>query len=84
MCWHPKELKNVAQTDADFNNFLWTVDNLGTLVDCWMDNGMRVWRDEGKVEVAIPDLINDYNHWMCDADIANQQILYYHPDFCCI
>eukprot|EP00957_Ditylum_brightwellii_P043683 3311466-Ditylum_brightwellii.AAC.1 len=32
MSWPSKELKNIAQIDTDFNDFFWTVDNLGTLV----------------------------------------------------
>eukprot|EP00957_Ditylum_brightwellii_P191119 14552100-Ditylum_brightwellii.AAC.1 len=40
MNWPPKELRGVSQTNDDFNNFYWTVDDLGALVACWMDSGM--------------------------------------------
>jgi len=38
--WPPKELRNVDQTSADFNDFFYCVDSLGTLVARWMDDGM--------------------------------------------
>eukprot|EP00957_Ditylum_brightwellii_P125459 9562804-Ditylum_brightwellii.AAC.1 len=38
MSWPPKDLKGLSQTNADFNDFYWAVDYLGTLVACWMDN----------------------------------------------
>eukprot|EP00957_Ditylum_brightwellii_P012685 959141-Ditylum_brightwellii.AAC.1 len=40
MSWPPKELRGVSQTNADFNIFYWTIDDLGTLIACWMDNDM--------------------------------------------
>eukprot|EP00957_Ditylum_brightwellii_P192313 14639681-Ditylum_brightwellii.AAC.1 len=85
--WYPKELKNGAQENADYNDFFWAVDFLGTIVAFWMDNGMvfvEFCGDKGKVEVEIPNLIDDYNHWMCGVDITDQKISYYHPDFHCI
>ena len=38
--WPSKELRDVNQSSADFNDFFWTVDSFGTLVARWMDNGM--------------------------------------------
>ena len=38
--WPPKSLKDVNVDDADFNDFYWTVDENGTLLGRWMDNGM--------------------------------------------
>lgn len=38
--WPPKELKNVSKESAKFNEFYWTIDEFGTLVARWMDNGM--------------------------------------------
>eukprot|EP00957_Ditylum_brightwellii_P003109 236975-Ditylum_brightwellii.AAC.1 len=40
MNWPPKKLKGVSQTNVDFYDFYWTVDDLGTPVACWMDNIM--------------------------------------------
>ena len=31
----------------------------------------------------IPRAIDDYNHWMCGVDLADQKISYYHPDLRC-
>eukprot|EP00957_Ditylum_brightwellii_P063399 4812187-Ditylum_brightwellii.AAC.1 len=36
----PKELSNITQQDANFNDFFWTIDKYGTLVARWMDNGL--------------------------------------------
>eukprot|EP00957_Ditylum_brightwellii_P159999 12179719-Ditylum_brightwellii.AAC.1 len=35
-----KELRDVNQLGADFNNFVRSMDSFGTLVVQWMDNGM--------------------------------------------
>eukprot|EP00957_Ditylum_brightwellii_P119386 9107737-Ditylum_brightwellii.AAC.1 len=36
----PERIKNVNKEDALFNDFYWTVDEYGSLVGRWMDNGM--------------------------------------------
>eukprot|EP00957_Ditylum_brightwellii_P041278 3125114-Ditylum_brightwellii.AAC.1 len=38
--WPSKELRDVNQSSADFDDFFWSVDSFGTLVTQWMDNGM--------------------------------------------
>eukprot|EP00957_Ditylum_brightwellii_P129074 9845600-Ditylum_brightwellii.AAC.1 len=38
--WPPKELQNITQQEANFNDFFWCVGEFGTLLGCWMDNGM--------------------------------------------
>ena len=38
--WPPNELKSVNKESAKFNQFYWTVDEYGTLLARWMDNGM--------------------------------------------
>ena len=38
--WPCKELRNINLDDVKFNDFFWTVDEHGTLVARWMDNGM--------------------------------------------
>ena len=38
--WPPKKLKEVSKDDASFNDFYWMVDEFGTLLGRWMDNGM--------------------------------------------
>eukprot|EP00957_Ditylum_brightwellii_P155691 11852800-Ditylum_brightwellii.AAC.1 len=42
-----------------------------------------MWGDKGEVEVYIPTLIDDCNHWMCGVDTVEQRIAYYHPNLCC-
>eukprot|EP00957_Ditylum_brightwellii_P097389 7417533-Ditylum_brightwellii.AAC.1 len=42
-----------------------------------------IWGDYGKKDIFIPQLINNYNHWMGGVDLVNQRISYYHPDICC-
>eukprot|EP00957_Ditylum_brightwellii_P134295 10239008-Ditylum_brightwellii.AAC.1 len=96
MSWPPKELRGASQTNVDFNEFYLTVDNLGTLVACWMDNNVilmvstvhrvgeavmcmrrrprimvknkghvtQIWDKQGKVEVQMPRMVDNYNHWM--------------------
>ena len=43
----------------------------------------RIWGDEGSREIYIPNLIDDYNHWMGGVDLADQLIAYYQPNICC-
>eukprot|EP00957_Ditylum_brightwellii_P160756 12238550-Ditylum_brightwellii.AAC.1 len=38
--WPSKEFKNVNKKDSLLNNFYWIVDEYGSLVGRWMDNGM--------------------------------------------
>eukprot|EP00957_Ditylum_brightwellii_P114930 8764786-Ditylum_brightwellii.AAC.1 len=38
--WPQKQLKEVNKDYTCFNDFYWTVDEHGTLVGKWMDNGM--------------------------------------------
>jgi len=44
----------------------------------------QIWGDEGCVEIFIPTLIDDYNHWMGGVDLADQRIAYYHPNMRCM
>ena len=43
----------------------------------------EVWGTQGKAEVEIPCMIDDYNHWMGGVDKADQMIAYYRPDLRC-
>ena len=43
----------------------------------------KVWGELGKVAIKIPNLIDDYNHWMGGVDVADQLIAYYHPNTRC-
>ena len=43
-----------------------------------------VWKEKSTVEIFIPTLIDNYNHWMCGVDLSNQRIVYYHPNLPCI
>eukprot|EP00957_Ditylum_brightwellii_P141261 10762621-Ditylum_brightwellii.AAC.1 len=38
--WPPPTLRKVQQKDSDFNKFRYLVDDYGTLVVRWMDNGL--------------------------------------------
>lgn len=38
-----------------------------------------IWGEKDKTNIKIPTIINDYNHWMGDVDVADQRIAYYHP-----
>ena len=38
-----------------------------------------IWGDKGAVQIYIPTLIDNYNHWMGGVDVSNQWISYYHP-----
>ena len=44
----------------------------------------QVWGSLGKIAIYIPQLIDDYNHWMGGGvDLADQRIAYYQPDLRC-
>ena len=43
----------------------------------------KVWGDKGKMDIEIPRLIDDYNHWMGGVDLSDQHISYYHPNLRC-
>ena len=43
----------------------------------------KVWGELGKIEIKIPTLIDDYNHWMGGVDVVDQLIAYYHPNARC-
>ena len=38
--WPPKALKDISKDKARFNEFYCTIDNFGTIIARWMDNGM--------------------------------------------
>ena len=38
-----------------------------------------VWGTDHVVTVKIPQIINDYNHWMLGVDLVDQLITYYWP-----
>ena len=42
-----------------------------------------VWGSNGKKEISIPTLINDYNNKMGGVDLVDQRIAYYQPDLRC-
>ena len=37
----------------------------------------EVWGQNAKVDIEIPRVIDDYNHWMGGVDLADQRISYY-------
>ena len=43
----------------------------------------RIWGQQGKVDIWIPKLIDDYDHWMGGVDLCDQHISYYHPNIRC-
>ena len=43
----------------------------------------RVWGDQGKVQIYIPTLIDNYNYWMGGVDVSDQRIAYYQPNLRC-
>ena len=42
-----------------------------------------MWGDEHTATVKIPQIVNDYNHWMLGVDVVDQLIAYYRPKICC-
>ena len=42
-----------------------------------------VWGTDNVVTVKIPQIINDYNHWMLGVDLVDQLIAYYRPKIRC-
>ena len=42
-----------------------------------------VWGQEPVKSITIPKVIDDYNHWMCGVDKADQLIAYYRPKIRC-
>jgi hypothetical protein len=42
-----------------------------------------VWGSEAVRNITIPKVIDDYNHWMCGVDKADQLIAYYRPNLRC-
>ena len=114
--WPPTLLNNIQQNTAEFNDFYHMVDDYGTLVAKWMDNGLvlcvstlhrvgesicrkrkrprvtvknknhvsKVWKDSSTAEIYIPQMIDDYNHWMGGVDLSDQRIAYYHPNLRCV
>jgi Transposase IS4 len=42
-----------------------------------------VWGNEAKRSIAIPKMIDDYNHWMLGVDKCDQLIAYYRPELRC-
>ena len=113
--WPTQKLKKVEQQKAQYNDFYYAVDQYGTLVARWMDNGLvfcvstihkpgkvvrrtrkkprqtvknqnhvrKIWGNEAKKKIYIPQLIDDYNHWMGGVDLTDQRIAYYLPDLRC-
>ena len=41
----------------------------------------KTWGSNPRVNIKIPKLVDDYNHWMGGVDLADQHIAYYHPSF---
>lgn len=39
-----------------------------------------VWKDRSSVKITIPQVIDDYNHWMLGVDLADQYMAYYSPN----
>ena len=42
-----------------------------------------VWKTKHEAEIAIPKVIDDYNHWMGGVDLADQHIAHYCPKLKC-
>ena len=42
-----------------------------------------IWGDEHRRELEIPQIINNYNHWMLGVDVVDQLIAYYRPKIRC-
>ena len=43
-----------------------------------------VWGNSPKVAIDIPEVIDDYNHWMLGVNKADQYISYYRPNVRCV
>ena len=42
-----------------------------------------IWGDQQRKQFEIPQIINDYNHWMLGANVVDQLIAYYRPTILC-
>ena len=42
-----------------------------------------IWGDQHRKQLEIPQIINDYNHWMLGVDVVDQLIAYYRPKIRC-
>jgi hypothetical protein len=42
-----------------------------------------IWGDQHRKQLKIPQIINDYNHWMLGVDVVDQLIAYYRPKIRC-
>ena len=47
------------------------------------DGVVKVWGNQPRVDIKIPGIIDDYNHWMLGVDVADQMILSYRPQIRC-
>ena len=111
--WPPAPLQDLNLKTINFDNFYWMIDKYGTLVACWMDNGLvflvstvhtvgnivtrsrtkpretglnkrhvdLVWGTIVRAMIAIPTLIDHYNHWMGGVDLVDQRVAYYHSNY---
>ena len=43
----------------------------------------EVWGDQPRVNIQIPGIVDDYNHWMLGVDVADHLISSYRPKICC-
>lgn len=43
----------------------------------------EVWGDQPRVNIQIPGIVDDYNHWMLGVDVADQLISSYRPKIRC-
>jgi len=42
-----------------------------------------IWGNDHRKEITIPQIVNDYNHWMLGVDMVDQLISYYRPKIRC-
>ena len=42
-----------------------------------------IWDDQHRKQLMIPQITNDYNHWMLGVDVVDQLIAYYRPKIWC-
>ena len=42
-----------------------------------------IWGNDHRKELTIPQIVNDYNHWMLGVDMVDQLIAYYRPKIRC-